>query len=323
MRAAVGGNIGKPVLEMKLTEKTQMVVLEISSYQLDICSTFTPDIGVLLNVTPDHIDRHGSLENYAAVKARIFSDRNEAILSIDHESCRNIYTQISSEERKPVAVSTEKEVEYGVTASAGRLIDTMDGKSRDIGPFNMLPALAGLHNHENAIAAYAAARKIGLSSEEIFKAMKSFPGLPHRQQVVRTINGVAYINDSKATNAEAVGKALATYRNLYWILGGRPKEGGLSGLEPYIDRVRHAFLIGESAEDFSKWLERHGVVHHFSKTLQRAVHDAHDQAQSERGQPGGTGVVLLSPACAAFDQFENFEKRGEAFITFVDELEQE
>jgi UDP-N-acetylmuramoylalanine--D-glutamate ligase len=221
-------------------------------------------------------------------------------------------------------ISTDKEVEDGVMALEGRLLDAMgQGEVRDMGPFNMMPALAGTHNHENAIAAYAAARKTGLEPDDIFEAMKSFPGLPHRQQVVRTINGVAYINDSKATNADAASKALATYRNLYWILGGRPKEGGLNGLEPYVDKVRHAFLIGEAAEPFSKWLEKHGVVHHFSKNLERAVIDAHDQAQSERGQPGGTGVVLLSPACAAFDQFENFEKRGEAFIALVEGLAEE
>lgn len=320
VKAIVGGNIGAPVLALKVP-KSAVLVLEMSSYQIDLCRDFVPHVGLMLNLTPDHIDRHGSMDAYAAVKARIFGPATEAaIIGADDEYSLEIAKELDS----PIRVSTTSEPSGGVFVRDGRLIDaTFEEGEEDVGAFNTLPALAGTHNHQNACAAYAACRALDLKPEQIFEAMKSFPGLPHRQQVVRTINGVAYINDSKATNAEATSKALATFRNLYWIVGGQAKEGGLDGLEGYMERIRHAYLIGEAAEDFAKWLDQHGVVHHHSKTLERAVQDAHEQAQSERGRPGGTGVILLSPACASWDQFESFEQRGEVFAELVGDLNDE
>ena len=321
VKAAVGGNIGEAVLGLSITEKTQAVVLELSSYQIDLCPTFRPDIGVLLNVTPDHIDRHGTIEGYAAVKAKIFDALNTAIVSIDDEYCRGTFHHLEKEGRTPIAISTEKEIEYGVYAEDGKLFDALkDGEVKDIGAFSAFPALSGVHNHQNAIAAYAVARQFDIAQDKIFEAMKSFPGLPHRQQVVATINGVAYINDSKATNADSTSKALATYHNLYWIVGGRSKDGGLDGLDKYMDRIRYAYLIGEAAESFADWLEKRGVTYRICRTLDKAIEEAHEQAQSDRGQPGGTGCVLLSPACASWDQFKNFEERGEAFINIVKDL---
>ena len=186
-----------------------------------------------------------------------------------------------------------------------------------------IATLPGVHNHQNAAAAYCAARLMGLEPEAIMTAMHSFPGLNHRQYLVRTMGGVAYINDSKATNAAAAARALSSYKNIYWIAGGRPKEGGLAGLEPFVGNIRHSFLIGEAMNDFGSWLDNHGVAHNFSGTLDKAVEEAHNLAQSERGQPGGTGTVLLSPACASFDQFKNFEERGDAFAKLVNALKEE
>ena len=323
VKAAVGGNIGNAVLSMKLPESTEAIVLEMSSFQIDLCPSFRPDIGVLLNVTPDHIDRHGSLDRYAEIKASIFDADNIAIISVDDELCQNIIHRLEHDQHKIIRLSTEEKVDFGVFAEERMLVDaTIEEGNDNVGSFNLLPALSGVHNHQNAIAAYAVARQFDLGPEQIFEAMKSFPGLPHRQQIVRTINGVAYINDSKATNADSTSKALATYRNLYWIVGGRAKDGGLDGLEEYMERIRYAYLIGEAAEEFSSWLEKRGVTYHFSKTMERAVVDAHEQAQADKGQPGGTGCVLLSPACASFDQYQNFEERGDRFISLVEELKE-
>lgn len=190
----------------------------------------------------------------------------------------------------------------------------------EIGSLNNITKLHGAHNKQNAAAAYAAAKALGIESDCILEAIKSYPGLPHRQYPVRVINGVPYINDSKATNAEAAGKALACNQNIYWIIGGKAKEGGLKGLEIYKDKIKHAFLIGEASDDFACWLDQYGLEHTKCSTLDKAVKAAHEMAQDQRGQPGGAGCVLLSPACASYDQFKSFEERGDAFTALVDDL---
>ena len=164
---------------------------------------------------------------------------------------------------------------------------------------------------------------MGLDSDAILEAIKTYPGLPHRQFPVRVINGVSYINDSKATNAEAAGKALACNHNIYWIVGGKAKEGGLNGLEIYKDAIKQAFLIGEAADDFAKWMDQYGIDYHKCSTLDKAVAQAHNMAQDGRGQPGGAGCVLLSPACASYDQFQSFEHRGDVFTALVNALPEE
>jgi UDP-N-acetylmuramoylalanine--D-glutamate ligase len=190
--------------------------------------------------------------------------------------------------------------------------------------FSLHPVFRGSHNHENAGCAYALIRHVyGYESAEIAKAMSSFEGLPHRQYLVRNINGVSFVNDSKATNTDAVANALACMKNVYWILGGQPKTGGLNGLENYMDRISHAFLIGEAAPEFAKWLETSGVAYTICGTLENAVPAAHKMAQDNRGQPGGPATVLLSPACASWDQFKSFEHRGEVFTALVEALPEE
>jgi len=202
----------------------------------------------------------------------------------------------------------------------GKLYD----QNEAIFDLGMILSLKGKHNHENIACAYALIRHVyGYEPQKICQAMTSFAGLPHRQFLVRTINGVAYVNDSKATNAEAVSHALACARNVYWILGGQAKEGGLAGLENYTDRIRHAFVIGEASDQFEAWLRQFGIEVTKCDTLDVAVREAHALAQGERGMPGEPGTVLLSPACASWDQFNSFEHRGEVFTALVDSLAEE
>lgn len=319
--AAMGGNIGRAALDLALPGKEGIFVLELSSYQIDLCPRFRPDIGVLLNITPDHIDRHGSFENYAAAKERMFEGEGVAVIAVDDEPGQAICDRLSAAgQRRVVPVSCRRAVEGGVYVEDGNLFDAMDGPAVAMGSLRGLTVLRGVHNHQNAAAAYAASRLAGLDGEAAMAGMQTYPGLKHRQFPVRDINGVIYIDDSKATNAEAAARALAAFQNIYWIAGGRPKEGGLNGLEPLLGQVRHVFLIGEAMEEFARWLGAYSIPCSLSETLDRAVDEAHAQAQAARGQPGGSGVVLLSPACASFDQFRSFEDRGEAFMRLVADL---
>lgn len=318
-KAVLAGNIGLPALDMKLPPKKDgVVVLELSSFQLDLCSSFTADIAVLLNLTPDHIDRHGSIAEYAMIKESIFKgEGHAAVIGVDDEYCTAICNRLQEAAgRKVIPISIQKELENGITAIGGKLVD----EGTEIGSLNNITKLHGAHNKQNAAAAYAAAKAMGIESECIIEAIKSYPGLPHRQYPVRVINGVPYINDSKATNAEAAGKALACNQNIYWIIGGKAKDGGLKGLEIYKDSIKHAFLIGEASDDFSRWLDQYGLDYTKCGTLDKAVKAAHNMAQDQRGQPGGAGCVLLSPACASYDQFKSFEERGEYFTALVDAL---
>lgn len=325
-KSVLGGNIGAPILDAKLPPKKDgAVVLELSSYQLDLCEEFEADIAVLLNITPDHIDRHGSMAGYVAAKERIFRGNSTAIICVDDEYTKSIYQKLSAQEgRKVIPVSIIEELEQGVFVRDGKLYEVdRSGIAQERFSLNGITHLNGLHNHQNAAAIYAAMRELGLKPDEIFDALKSYPGLTHRQYLARTINGVAYINDSKATNAEAVSKALTGYKNVYWIVGGRAKEGGLEGLGKYIDGVKHAFLIGETMEEFGLWMRQHGIPYENSHTLDIAVEQAHYMAQKSRGQPGASGTVMLSPACASFDQFPSFEARGDYFVGLVEALSEE
>ena len=322
IKAQVGGNIGKAALDLTMPPKDGAFVLEISSFQLDLCTSFAPDIGVWLNLTQDHLDRHGSMEGYAEAKARIFRGMGAAVISTDDDWSKKTFDMIEKlDTRDCYPISVHSDTKDGIYVEGGKLYEAMFGEPVEIAELD-IKTLPGIHNQQNICAAYAVARLMGLEPEAIMAAMETFAGLQHRQYLTRTINGVAYVNDSKATNAAAAGRALASYKNIYWIVGGRPKEGGLNGLEPYVDRIRHAFLIGEAMDEFATWLDNHGVPHNFSHTLGKAAHEAHRMAQEARGEPGGTGVVLLSPACASFDQYSSFEERGDHFTTHVENLEE-
>lgn len=322
LHPAVGGNIGTAVMDMELS-KAGAIVLELSSYQLDLCVDFSPDIAVHLNLSPDHIDRHGDMQGYIDAKMRIFKGAGDAVIGIDDKESLGMMARVQELGLRHVyGISSARMLAQGVYVKDGLLYDVMTGegstnKDTPIASLSSCSNLLGVHNHQNAAAAYAVCRLMGIKAGTIMAGMESYPGLAHRMFLVRSINGIAYINDSKATNADAAGKALASYRNIYWILGGRPKAGGLDGLEPLMERVHAAFVIGEAASEFSAWLKNYAVTVTSCADLKQALKSAHHLAQASRGEPGGGGVVLLSPACASFDQFRSFEHRGEVFTDLV------
>ncbi|MCB1680714.1 MAG: UDP-N-acetylmuramoyl-L-alanine--D-glutamate ligase [Alphaproteobacteria bacterium] len=326
-KTVLGGNIGVPVLDLKVPAGECYTVLEMSSYQIDLCPTFRPDISVVINVTSDHLDRHGGIESYAGVKQKLVDDAQSgfgggtAVICADDEYTRKILDAVREKGlRKVIPVSASTKQEGGIYVTGNKLIDAISGPVVEVGDMTELKSLRGRHNHQNAMCSYAVARVVGLSPAQIFEAMKSFEGLQHRQYLVRTINGVSYVNDSKATNPEAAAMALSCHNNIYWIVGGRKKDAGLNSLEIFADRIRHAFLIGESTDEFVPWMDKYGIAYTKSRKLVSALRSAHIMAQDSRGQPGGAGVVLLSPACASFDQFKSFEDRGKKFTRLVQRL---
>jgi UDP-N-acetylmuramoylalanine--D-glutamate ligase len=308
----VGGNIGTAVCLMRPPVRERIFVLELSSFQIDLMPGLKPDVGILTNLTPDHLDRHGSMENYASVKARMFALQtagDTAMIGVDDEWCAAIADGVKPGP-KLRRVSVLRELADGISAADGILRDRVDGMTAAEIDLRAMPALKGSHNWQNACMAYGAAKALGLNVAEITAGMRSFPGLAHRMQEVGHIGGVAFVNDSKATNADAAAKALASYENIYWIAGGVPKAGGIEPLSPYFPRIAKAYLIGEAAAEFGRTLDGH-VAHEMCGTLDRAVTAAARDAD---------GVVLLSPACASFDHYRNFEIRGDAFVKLVSEL---
>jgi UDP-N-acetylmuramoylalanine--D-glutamate ligase len=311
----VGGNLGTPALDLRWIGKGEGVyVIEASSYQLDLIDTARFRVAVFLNITPDHLDRHGDMAGYVKAKCRMFANQqvgDTAVIAVDDE-----YTQaIAKTEQAKGAASV-------VTASAAghaadiQVVDGMliDGDIRI--DLRSIESLTGQHNWQNAAVAYAAARAVGVAPQAIERAMRSFAGLRHRLQLVKTIRGVRFINDSKATNADATANALAPYRNIYWILGGKAKAGGISSLQAFFPHVAHAFLIGEAAQDFAATLEGH-VPYTDAVTLEVAVQLAAAQVFADQKEGA---VVLLSPACASFDQFKSFEHRGDVFCSLVEAI---
>jgi UDP-N-acetylmuramoylalanine--D-glutamate ligase len=309
-KVEVGGNLGQPVLDFAMLKQGGIYVLEMSSYQLELVEQLRCHVAVLLNITPDHLDRHGGMAGYIAAKRRIFNNQtatDAAIIGIDSEPTRALAEELAREGgRKIVRVAVGHKVEGGVYAIDGVLHEDDSGFSIDLRPILTLP---GAHNWQNACAAFATCRALGVAADDIARGLRSYPGLAHRQERVAEINGVVYVNDSKATNADATEKALSSYDTIYWIAGGRPKEGGIEPLRSHFPRVVHAFLIGEAAEQFAATLQGK-VAFTVCGTLQHALQAAHAMAQIERR---AHAVVLLSPACASFDQWPSFEARGDAF----------
>jgi UDP-N-acetylmuramoylalanine--D-glutamate ligase len=309
--ADVGGNIGTAAFLMRPPEPGRIYVLELSSFQIDLMPSLKPAVGILTNITPDHLDRHGSIENYAEVKSRMFARQGEgdtALVNYDDMWCAAIAKGLGngSDVR---AVSVARKLADGISAKAGLLRDMRGGE--EIACFSLLamPALKGAHNWQNACMAYGAARALGADAGAIEAGMRSFPGLRHRMQQVAIRNGVAYVNDSKATNADAAAKALAAFDRIHWIAGGVAKAGGIESLSEYFPRIAKAYLIGEAAQQFARTLDGK-VDHEMSGTLDAAL-----SAAARDAKPGS--VVLLSPACSSFDHYRNFEVRGDAFVGLV------
>jgi len=308
LKAEVGGNLGTAVLSFEPLGADGTYILELSSYQLELTPSLAPEIAILLNISPDHLDRHGGLRGYIAAKTRIFANQgaeDTAIVGIDDADSAAIAEQLEARAPKLMRISGRDNAAADLRYSGSSLVAS--GKPvLSLAPAKTLP---GTHNHQNAAAAFAACRAAGIDSAVIAEAMFSFPGLAHRQELVTERDGIRYVNDSKATNADAAERALGCYEPIYWIAGGRAKAGGITSLKPYFPRIRHAFLIGESAPDFGETLGS-AVPHTQCGTLDKAVDAAHLMARKER-LPGAT--LLLSPAAASFDQFASFEQRGDHF----------
>ena len=316
----IGGNLGIPALELEPLDMGGVYVLEMSSYQLELTLSITFDVAVLLNISPDHLERHGGFEGYVAAKRQIFHRQTKprtAVIGVDDETCRSICDALRAEDDQIVVpISGNGRVVGGVYAAEGVLYDETEGGPVPALDLREIISLPGAHNWQNAAAAFAACRAIGLQPAVIAACLRSFPGLAHRQEALTVIDGVLYVNDSKATNADAAAKALACYDAIYWIAGGRAKDGSLRGLEPFFDRIVHAFLIGEAAESIAAALDGK-VDHSICGDLETAVARAQARATAGgRDRPVG----LLSPACASFDRYPNFEVRGEAFRELVTAL---
>jgi UDP-N-acetylmuramoylalanine--D-glutamate ligase len=314
----VGGNIGNAVFNMRSPQRQLHYVLELSSFQIDLMPGLSPDVGILTNLTPDHLDRHGSMEHYASVKARMFAkqrDGQTALVGVDDEWGKDIADKLHSgaDLRRVSVVDTLAE---GISAAEGVLREVREGQVVAELDLRGLSALRGRHNWQNACMAYGAATALGVNAEIILDGMKTFPGLAHRMQQVASRGSSIFVNDSKATNGDAAEKALTSYENIFWIVGGLAKAGGISGLSPHFRRVSKAYLIGVSAADLAKELEGK-VPFVIADTMARAVQlAAEDAANSKLPQ----AVVLLSPACASFDQYKNFEVRGDDFVNVVSRL---
>jgi UDP-N-acetylmuramoylalanine--D-glutamate ligase len=315
-----GGNLGVPALDLGALDANGLYVLELSSYQLDLVRTTAFQTAMLLNISPDHLDHHGSMENYIAAKRHIFDRATKdsvAIIGVDDTITLGICQEMmKAGNQRVIPISARNSLVRGIYVVDGILHNSLETTplTADLRPMR---TLQGEHNWQNAAAAYAACWANGCAHHDIVRAMRTYPGLAHRMQWLGTVDGVQFVNDSKATNADAAEKALKTFDNIYWILGGREKEGGITSLEQYFPKVRNAYLIGEAAHSFQKTLE--GKVKYLQcNMLSRAFEVAAEDAMRDRLP---NAVVLLSPACASFDQFANFELRGEVFAKLFKELQ--
>lgn len=305
---AIGGNIGTGVLALDPLPSGGIYVFELSSFQLDLCHTFSCDVGVLLNMSPDHLDRHGSMDRYVAAKARLFdlqTETSSAIIGVDDKYCRSVAARLAN----LIPVSTANQLEGGIYLRDGMLVDDSEGQAVEVGSVAGVGSLQGAHNWQNAAAAYAVCKSLGLETDLIISGLRSFPGLAHRQEVIGFKDGITVVNDSKATNVDAALRALKTFDHIRWIAGGRAKDKDFADLSDAMSSVRKAYLMGEDAQLIAAILPKSLPQARYA-TMLEALADALDEVE-----PGDT--ILLSPACTAFDQFPDFEKRGEAFRSAV------
>ena len=311
----MGGNIGTGVLSLEPAEDGEVAVLELSSYQTELARALTPDVAVFTNLSPDHLDRHSGHGGYFAAKRRLFAEGgpDRAVIGVDEVEGLYLANQLSMgpADDRVIRISSGLKLDgaaWSVFARKGHLAEYRKGRQAASIDLRAVKGLPGAHNHQNACAAYAACRAVGLAPREIEAAFHTFAGLPHRSQTVAEIGGVRFVNDSKATNVDAAAKALQAFDRIRWIAGGLGKEGGIGALAPHLGRVTKAYLIGHSARDFA--LEIGQTPYEIAETMEAAVARAAAEAQ-----PGET--VLLAPAAASFDQYPNFEVRGDHFRRLV------
>ena len=311
----LAGNIGRGVLDIDPAHDGEVIVLELSSYQTDLARALTPDVAVLTNISPDHLDRHAGLGGYFAAKRRLFSEGgpDRCIICMDDPEGQYLANQMAmgATDDRVIQVSSRQKLEHAawsVFARKGFLSEYRKGRQVTSIDLRNIPGLPGAHNHQNACAAYAACRTLGFSPKTIEAAMRSFGGLPHRSQLVGEKDGVRFVNDSKATNIDSAAKALQAFPKIRWICGGLQKDGGLAALLPHVGAVQKAYVIGRDADDFARQLV--GVETVVCGTMEAAVAAA--AADAVAGD-----VVLLAPACASFDQYDSFETRGDDFMAQV------
>jgi len=314
--AQMGGNIGVPVLALQPFADNRVYVLEVSSYQIDLAPSLRATVGVLLNVSEDHLDRHGTMENYAALKVLLPASVEQggtAVIDVDDRWTRSGADRIERAGRKVVRVSVEAPLRDGYYADGTHILRSTGGKAHAVAELAGIGSLRGKHNAQNAACAIASCVAIGIDLPSIQKGLVTFPGLAHRMQQVGRKGAILYVNDSKATNADSAAKALGSFHDIYWIAGGKPKTGGIESLTEFFSRIRKAYLIGEAAAEFARTLDGkvdYEIVEVMSAAVDAATRDADVAALKEP-------VVLLSPACASFDQYPNFEVRGKAFTDLV------
>ena len=304
----MGGNIGVPVLQLEPLASQRHYVIECSSYQIDLAPSIDPTVGIMLNVTPDHIDRHGTIEHYAAVKSRILDRAKVRIIGVDDDYGRAMAKNLAAVQKEVVPIAIKGIVPHGYVGGERNIYRTGGSEAEDIADLTGIGSLRGSHNMQNAVAAFAACSALGVDDRTLQEGLRTFPGLAHRMEQIGNKGAVLFINDSKATNADSAAKALASFETIYWIAGGLPKEGGITGLAEFFPRIAKAYLIGKAAPDFAQTLDGR-VPYELSVTLDVALEHAARDALAQ-GKPA---VVLLSPACASFDQFPNFEVRGNRF----------
>ena len=320
----LGGNIGTAILSLEPPRPpnappVRAHVIECSSYQIDLAPSLDPSIGILINLSEDHLDRHGTIEHYAAVKERLVAGvqrQGTAVVGVDDEWCRAVANRLARSGKRVVRISVRQKLADGLYVEGQRIMQAAAGSGTPIADIGGIGSLRGLHNAQNAACAAAAALALGLSPTQIQAGLRSFPGLAHRMEEVGRRGRVLFVNDSKATNADSTAQALVCFAEIFWIAGGKPKSGGITTLAPYFPRIRKAYLIGAAAEEFSATLD--GKVDHvIAGTLERAVAEA---ARDGYAAALDRAVVLLSPACASYDQFHSFEERGTAFRELVRRL---
>src|ERR1700743_3341117 len=310
----MGGNIGTAILSLEPPRKGRVHVIEMSSYQIDLTPSLDPSVGILINISEDHIDRHGTLEHYAAVKERLVAGvQGTAIIGVDDIWCRNAADRIERAGRRVVRISVRNPLASGIYVERETILRASGGAREEIAGIGGIGSLRGLHNAQNAACASACALALGVGKDVLQKGLRSFPGLAHRMEQVGRRGNVLFVNDSKGTNADAAAHALSSFADIFWIAGDKPKAGASPGLTEYFPRIRKAYLIGEAAQEFAGTLGDR-VPHEISETLDVAVANAARDAEAS-GLHGA--VVLLSPACASFDQYRNFEIRGAKFRELV------
>ncbi|RCL02680.1 MAG: UDP-N-acetylmuramoylalanine--D-glutamate ligase [Candidatus Tokpelaia sp. JSC188] len=312
----VGGNIGTPVLFLEPPAEKRFYVVECSSYQIDLTPSLAPTIGILLNLTPDHINRHGSFERYTAIKEKVVTSAQTAIISIDSKPCRKIYNRLKEKGKCILPFAVDHYLQDGYFSKGKKIFVNTYSKIEELSSIKDAVSLHAMHNMQDTLAALACCHLLKTDFQDINSALLSFQGLPHRMEEIRKKEHILFVNDSKATNAEATAFALSSFDRIYWIAGGMPKKGGIHILRKFFPKIRKAYLIGKAAVEFSYTIDDEIPVF-LAATLANALRQAVCDAMEDKV---GDVVILLSPACASFDQFTNYSERGDLFRKLVQEL---